>query len=237
MKYAWDVTKAVLVARAQQLGLFYDRRFDCVPADRGNAHYQPKLDFVSPHSVAVEHDPGWRAGARSRLRRRLRRRDASAAARLPRDRRRQVSARPRTSSWTPSSGTISTTACRRSTSADYDYVLLLDVIEHLASPEAFVERLRDGADAFAVRPTLLVSTANIGFFVNRLMLLIGQFNYGKRGILDLTHTRLFTFASFRRLFEQGGFRVREIRGIPGPFALVFGTRSARPRSSWPSTRG
>ncbi len=26
------------------------------------------------------------------------------------------------------------------------------------------------------------------------MLLFGQFNYGKRGILDLTHTRLFTFA-------------------------------------------
>ncbi len=54
------------------------------------------------------------------------------------------------------------------------------------------------------------------------MLLAGQFNYGKRGILDLTHARLFTFASFRRLFEQGGFRVREERGIPGPFALVFG---------------
>ena len=54
------------------------------------------------------------------------------------------------------------------------------------------------------------------------MLLTGQFNYGKRGILDLTHTRLFTFASFRRLFEQGGFRVVETRGIPGPFALALG---------------
>ena len=54
------------------------------------------------------------------------------------------------------------------------------------------------------------------------MLLVGQFNYGKRGILDLTHTRLFTFQSFRRLFEQGGFRVVETRGIPGPFALALG---------------
>ena len=117
--------------------------------------------------------------------------------------------------------TISTTGCRPWTCADFDYVLLLDVIEHLASPEAFVDQLRD-ALTLAPATTLLVSTANIGFFVNRLMLLIGQFNYGKRGILDLTHTRLFTFASFRRLFEQGGFRVREERGIPGPFALVFG---------------
>jgi hypothetical protein len=57
-----------------------------------------------------------------------------------------------------------------------------------------------------------------------MMLLIGQFNYGKRGILDLTHIRLFTFASFRRLFQQGGFRVRAERGIPGPFQLMFGSR-------------
>lgn len=53
------------------------------------------------------------------------------------------------------------------------------------------------------------------------MLLLGQFNYGKRGILDMTHTRLFTFASLRRLFEQGGFRVIVTRGVPGPFPLAI----------------
>jgi hypothetical protein len=104
--------------------------------------------------------------------------------------------------------------------ADFDHVLLLDVIEHLSSPEAFVDQLRQ-ALKFTPDTKLLVSTANIGFFVNRLMLLFGQFNYGKRGILDLTHTRLFTFDSFRRLFEQGGFRVVATRGIPGPFPLAL----------------
>jgi len=69
---------------------------------------------------------------------------------------------------------------------------------------------------------ILASTGNIGFAANRLMLLFGQFNYGKSGILDITHTRLFTFGSFRRLFDQAGFRVREARGIPAPFGLVFG---------------
>src|SRR5438445_13746307 len=104
---------------------------------------------------------------------------------------------------------------------EFDYVLLLDVIEHLTSPEDFVRELRD---ALKLSPgtTLLASTANIGFFINRLMLLAGQFNYGKRGILDLTHCRLFTFSSFRRLLQQGGFHVREMRGIPGPFPLAFG---------------
>jgi len=55
------------------------------------------------------------------------------------------------------------------------------------------------------------------------MLLLGQFNYGKRGILDMTHTRLFTFGSLRALFEQGGFRILETRGIPAPFSLALGS--------------
>ena len=44
-----------------------------------------------------------------------------------------------------------------------------------------------------------------------------------RGILDLTHTRLFTFATIRRLFEQGGFTVVDVQGIPAPFPLAFGS--------------
>jgi hypothetical protein len=69
---------------------------------------------------------------------------------------------------------------------------------------------------------LVLSTGNVGFLVTRLMLLLGQFNYGKRGILDMTHTRLFTFTSLRRLVEQAGFRIVETRGVPGPFPLALG---------------
>jgi len=54
------------------------------------------------------------------------------------------------------------------------------------------------------------------------MLLVGQLNYGKRGILDITHTRLFTFRTFRQLFEQGGFDVVHACGIPAPFPLAVG---------------
>lgn len=104
---------------------------------------------------------------------------------------------------------------------EFDFVLLLDVIEHLRSPEAFVESLRD-AMKLSPRIELLVSTANVGFLAVRLGLFFGQWNYGKRGILDLTHTRLFTFTSLRRLFEQAGFSVVEMEGIPGPFPLALG---------------
>ena len=56
----------------------------------------------------------------------------------------------------------------------------------------------------------------------RLQPLLGNFNYGKRGILDLTHTRLYTFSTLRRLFEQCGFVVEEVRGIPAPFPAALG---------------
>jgi 2-polyprenyl-3-methyl-5-hydroxy-6-metoxy-1,4-benzoquinol methylase len=220
LKYAADVISSVLLARTQQLGLFYDRRFDCEPANTGNARYQAKLDFLSPHSAAVEAVPdnarvldlgcaGGYVGATLRRRRGC---HVTGVDRFP-----------------LAPGVELDVFIRHDLNdgvppvdfRNYDYVLILDVIEHLASPEAFVDQLR-AALTLSPSTTLLVSTANIGFFINRLMLLAGQFNYGKRGILDLTHTRLFTFASFRRLFEQGGFRVRQVRGIPGPFALVFG---------------
>ena len=62
----------------------------------------------------------------------------------------------------------------------------------------------------------------MAFIVTRLMLLFGQMNYGKRGILDMTHTRLFTTSTFARLLTQAGFDVLEARGIPVPFPFAVG---------------
>ena len=97
---------------------------------------------------------------------------------------------------------------------------MLDVIEHLRDPEVFMEKLR--AAAAHKRPEIVLTTANIGFVVTRLMLFLGHFNYGRKGILDRTHTRLFTFASLRELFAQTGYEVTEVRGIPAPFPKAIG---------------
>lgn len=104
---------------------------------------------------------------------------------------------------------------------DIDVVLLADVVEHLRAPERFVDDLARFCLAHGVRD-VLVSTGNVAFVVQRLMLLLGQFNYGPRGILDMTHTRLFTARTIQRLFRQAGFRLRESFGLPAPYPLALG---------------
>ena len=56
----------------------------------------------------------------------------------------------------------------------------------------------------------------------RLSLFLGQFNYGKRGILDLTHTRLFTIYSFKKLLVNGGFRIRRCAASGPPIRDMVG---------------
>ena len=97
--------------------------------------------------------------------------------------------------------------------------LALDVIEHLGSPEASIQELRR---VLAPGGQLLASTGNVGFLLLRLMLGLGQFNYGKKGILDLTHHRLFTVRSFCRTLEGEGFRVERVLGFGPPIRDMVG---------------
>lgn len=102
----------------------------------------------------------------------------------------------------------------------YDYILALDCLEHLDSPERLVRLVRERL--YSDKTALIVTVPNIGFFVNRFGLLFGQFNYGASGILDLTHRRLFTFGTLRRFLQQEGFVIKKLRGIPAPFPKALG---------------
>jgi glycosyltransferase involved in cell wall biosynthesis len=99
----------------------------------------------------------------------------------------------------------------------FDCVLALDVLEHLKSPELAINEIfgclgRDGK--------LYASTGNVAYLPLRIVLLFGWFNYGRRGILDMTHCRLFTIGSFKRLLKNAGFRVDRIVGFGPPIADV-----------------
>ncbi len=221
LRYAWNVVKVALKARLQELSLFYDRRFDCAPAETASP-YTLKLGYPSPHTLTLARVP---AGSRVL--------DLGCAGgymgRVLKDQKQCfVSA--------VDVGEINVRGLDEFQVHDlnlgvpyipanaFEKILLLDVLEHLTRPEGFLEQLRD---ALALSPSteVIISTGNVACLITRLMLLLGQFNYGKRGILDVTHTRLFTFASLRRALEQTGFAVLETKGVPGPFPLALGDNS------------
>lgn len=217
-KYAWDVVKAVVKARAQSMGLFYAPNFDCTPPS--NDHYQLKLDYQSPHSEVLRHiapssnvlDLGCAGGYVGMLLEE------------------KLGCKVTGIDCYPLGDGITINRFIHHNLNEgipdinldqFDYIIMLDVIEHLTSPEIFIQSLRKSLE-YSPETTVIASTGNIGFIIPRLMLLLGQFNYGKRGILDMTHTRLFTFQSFRRLFTQNGFKEHHIAGIPGPYPLAVG---------------
>ena len=218
MKYALDVVIAVIKSKAQAMGLFYSPNFDCSPP--GNDHYELKLGYQSPHSEILKHispgssvlDLGCAGGYIGKL---LKEKLGCTVTGVD-----YFDLAPGITldefiKYDLNKGIPDIDLGR------FDYIVLLDIIEHLNSPESFIASLHKGLDQYP-QTTVIASSGNIGFIIPRLMLLMGQFNYGKRGILDLTHTRLFTFNSFKRLFTQNGFQVTSLMGIPGPFPLAIG---------------
>ncbi len=218
LRYAWDVFVATLRARLQEYGLFYDRAYDCAPAD-GDSIYASKIGLASTHTAVLARvQPGAHVldigGGNAVM------------ARALADRGCVVTGVDRAK---PSDADVFAAFHLLDLNdplpgelfVKTNHVLILDVIEHLADPEAFVDRLRNER-RLAPGTAITASTGNVAFLLTRMSLAGGMFNYGKRGILDRTHTRLFTIASFRRLFEQAGFDVTATETVPAPVALVLG---------------
>lgn len=215
MKYAKDVLVATVQNVFHRSGLLYQRRFE--PKSEGNQHYELKLGYASSHTWALDAvPPGARVmdigGGPGGIARHLADKGCATAVvdqhePTVRDPRIEVHVQDLDKPL-------------RFDVRGYDHLLLLDVIEHLKDPEEFLERLR--SQFGHVPQKVVLTTPNVAFVVQRLMLLAGQFNYGKAGILDRTHTRLFTFRTIRHLLRDSGFRIKAVRGVPAPFPKVLG---------------
>ena len=217
MKYAWDVFRTMLRAHFHQANLLFDRKFDLQAPEE---NYDLKLGFSSSHTAAIEAakpgghllDIGCGQGYVAKELAAKGCRVTGMDQYIP-----EVSPNPGQIDF------IRWNLDRKEFPVNvsgFDQIFMLDIIEHLKEPEIFMDELRFAAAC--KRPEVIITTANIGFIVTRLMLLFGQFNYGRKGILDATHTRLFTFRSLDALLEQSGYKVLEVRGIPAPFPKAIG---------------
>jgi len=219
LKYAFNVVKSSLVSRAQDFGVLYDRKFDVGGRLESNEIYRSKLHFESPHRLALQRvapgesvaDVGCAGGyvAQALKAKHCR---VTGIDQFPIE---QDSHFEEFIQCDLDRGDFPVDAGR------FDYILLLDIVEHLRSPERLLDRLRHSRTS-GTSVKVVFSTGNIGFIVTRLGLFLGWFNYGTKGILDVTHTRLFTFRTARDLFQQAGYEIEEIIGVPAPFPLAFG---------------
>jgi len=214
-KYGLRIISSSINSRLMKMGLFYHPKFDYA---RENTYYTLKRGYPSSHQFAIDHSkpgicvldigcgPGYMAEELSK----------KAIKTISIDR--YINDNARKYSLETIQADVESYDYESLTSVDS--ILLLDIIEHLRSPENLLKKLRN---RFAKEsPEVIISTGNIAFLPIRLMLLIGQFNYGKRGILDMDHSRLFTYKSLRRMLINCGYEILLETGQPVPFPLALG---------------
>lgn len=217
LRYAFNVFRATIGVKLHQMNLFYHRPYDI---DKAQQWYPPKFNYTSSHTLAINEirenskvlDIGCGTGY---VGKELEKKGCTVAG---------------VDVITDEEIVLLQTFKRMDLNTDdipfppdsFDYIMLLDVIEHLDLPSQFklFEKIR--LESKEKKPIIIISIPNVAFWSIRFQLLLGNFNYGKRGILDVTHRHLFTFKSIRRFLNQSGYKIENIRGIPPPFPEAIG---------------
>ncbi|MCK4395680.1 MAG: class I SAM-dependent methyltransferase [Candidatus Marinimicrobia bacterium] len=89
----------------------------------------------------------------------------------------------------------------------YDYIILADVIEHIADPLEFLKKL---ASIISIKTKIILSIPNIAFGAIRFSLLNGNFDYIDSGIIERTHLRFFTLKTLETLISNSGLNIEKI---------------------------
>lgn len=110
----------------------------------------------------------------------------------------------------------------------FDYILLLDVLEHLKNPEKLIGLLKPflKQNSLQVPPPqgstshtpgvslspgkIIISVPNIAHVSIRLRLLQGKFDYERVGIMDETHLRFFTQKTLKEFISLVGLKLDEL---------------------------
>lgn len=215
VKYGIDVLRSSLGSRLHNLSILYKREFDIsTPMQL----YPLKLGYLSSHTLAIRNVPEKSkvidiGGGQGLIALELKKKGC------------HVTGIDQCELQNPDFYDEFHQANIDSVSLDFDFskfdtILMLDIIEHLSNPEEFLDNLR--AKSGLNQPRMIVTSPNIAFWIIRVQLFLGQFNYGKQGILDKTHKRLFTFKTMKKIFTQCGYDIIKVTGIPAPYPKALG---------------
>ena len=221
-KYAAQILLTSIKYRLQSLSVFYDPKFDIISADSSN--YQPKFNFPSSHRLGLDQvamhknvlvlgsgnwslvGPLVKTGANIYVI----------------DRAIDGETRLHCSGWIE--GDLDELPIEKAfPNISFDLILCLDVLEHLRAPQQVVRSLCGKRHLSQAK--IVISCPNVAFFPVRIMLFLGFFNQGKRGILDATHLKHFTYYSLQRFLKQYGFKLTSCCGVPAPYPLALGDDS------------
>lgn len=102
----------------------------------------------------------------------------------------------------------------------FDVILLMDVLEHLLSPVEVLKRLHS---LLKIDGCLIITGPNVGYWAVRKDLLLRRWHYSEAGILDKTHLHFYTASSWKKLIEDGGYKIITFESAEGfiPLEHIF----------------
>lgn len=101
---------------------------------------------------------------------------------------------------------------------NFDYILFMDLIEHLRNPENIIRIVRKYLNR---NGKIVFSIPNIAFIGVRKSLLFGNFDYQDTGLLDRTHVRLYTKKSAFELLYGCDLNVESCTAISNFIRIPF----------------
>jgi methionine biosynthesis protein MetW len=93
----------------------------------------------------------------------------------------------------------------------FDYILFMDVLEHLKSPEEILPKVKGLLKEDGL---IIAHIPNISYWTTRLTILSGEFEYDPRGgIFAVGHIHFFNYRTMKRLFLKAGYAIKHIEPL------------------------